>query len=95
MAKPERGLPKSFDIKVPDAPVRLGDYLDEAPAPARPLIPAVAAPAPSAPVPPPPPVLSPAPAPAPSPQAISYVTPATPPAVTVARRTAPPGYPWR
>lgn len=33
MAKPERGLPKSFDIKVPDGPVQLGDYLDEAPPP--------------------------------------------------------------
>lgn len=32
MAKTERGLPKSFDIKVPDGPVRLGDYLDEPPA---------------------------------------------------------------
>jgi hypothetical protein len=29
MPKPERGLPKTFDIKVPDTPVQLGDYLDE------------------------------------------------------------------
>ena len=29
MAKKERGLPSTFDIHVPDAPVQLGDYLDE------------------------------------------------------------------
>lgn len=29
MAKKERGLPRSFDIRVPDGPVQLGDYLDE------------------------------------------------------------------
>lgn len=33
MAKPERGLPKNFSIRVPDGPVTLGDYLDEAPRP--------------------------------------------------------------
>lgn len=48
MAKPERGLPKSFDINVPQGPVKLGDYLEE-PAPV------AAAPAPEpAPQPPPP-----------------------------------------
>ena len=31
MSKPERGLPKDFDIKVPNRPVQLGDYLDEPP----------------------------------------------------------------
>lgn len=29
MSKPERGLPKSFSLKVPEGPVTLGDYLDE------------------------------------------------------------------
>ena len=29
MAKKERGLPSSFDIRVPEGPVQLGDYLDE------------------------------------------------------------------
>ena len=33
MSKPERGLPKDFDIKVPERPVQLGDYLDEPPPP--------------------------------------------------------------
>jgi hypothetical protein len=41
MAKTERGLPKSFDIRVPEGPVRLGDYLDEAPAAAPPPSPSV------------------------------------------------------
>ncbi len=31
MSKPERGLPKDFELKVPDRPVQLGDYLDEPP----------------------------------------------------------------
>lgn len=31
MSKPERGLPKDFDIKMPERPVQLGDYLDEPP----------------------------------------------------------------
>lgn len=31
MPKPERGLPQGFDIKVPERPVSLGDYLDEQP----------------------------------------------------------------
>jgi hypothetical protein len=44
MSKPERGLPKDFDIKVPDRPVQLGDYLDEPP-------PVQRAPAPRAPEP--------------------------------------------
>lgn len=35
MAKVERGLPKTFDIRVPEGPVKLGDYLDEAPAAAQ------------------------------------------------------------
>lgn len=35
MSKPERGLPKDFDIKMPDRPVQLGDYLDEPPPPQR------------------------------------------------------------
>ena len=39
MSKPERGLPKDFDIKVPDRPVQLGDYLDEPIPPQRPAIP--------------------------------------------------------
>ena len=46
MSKPERGLPKDFDIKVPDRPVQLGDYLDEPPPPQR----AAAARAPEPPV---------------------------------------------
>lgn len=29
MAKKERGLPDTYDIKVPERPVELGDYLDE------------------------------------------------------------------
>ena len=29
VAKRERGLPSSFDIRVPDRPVEIGDYLDE------------------------------------------------------------------
>lgn len=51
MAKPERGLPKSFDIRIPDGPVRLGDYLDEVPATPPPVAAAIA----PAPEPPPPP----------------------------------------
>lgn len=46
MAKTERGLPKSFDIRLPEGPVRLGDYLDEAPAAAPPPEPAVVVAAP-------------------------------------------------
>ncbi len=54
MSKTERGLPPGFGLKLPPAPVELGDYLDEA-APAR-VAPAAAAPAaapvaPAAPVP--------------------------------------------
>ncbi len=70
MAKPERGLPKSFDIRIPEGPVRLGDYLDDVPAPAAPTAAAVAAPlpvvvpAPEA-APPPPLPVPPAPLPAP------------------------------
>lgn len=80
MAKPERGLPKSFDIKVPDGPVRLGDYLDESPG-------ATTAPIPAAEVfvaqaPPPPPEPAPAPVPAPV-----YVPP--PPAVAFRQTPAP------
>lgn len=59
MAKPERGLPKSFDINVPRGPVRLGDYLDE-PAPPPPSDPppvAPPAPVPFAAPPPSPPVI--------------------------------------
>ncbi len=37
MSKPERGLPKDFDLKVPDRPVQLGDYLDEPPPAPRPV----------------------------------------------------------
>ena len=33
MPKPERGLPKDFDLKVDRSPVQLGDYLDEPPPP--------------------------------------------------------------
>lgn len=29
MAKKERGLPSTFDLRVPEPPVQLGDYLDE------------------------------------------------------------------
>lgn len=29
MPRPERGLPKGFDIKMPERPVTLGDYLDD------------------------------------------------------------------
>lgn len=55
MPKPERGLPKSFTIRVPEGPVALGDYLDEpAPKPAA---------APPPPPPPPPPVVEPPPVP--------------------------------
>jgi len=61
MAKTERGLPKSFDIKVPEGPVRLGDYLDEAPATAPPV---PAALPPPVPVPPPAPIPIAAPRPA-------------------------------
>ena len=51
MSKQERGLPKDFDIKVPDRPVQLGDYLDEPPPPQRPAItPPPPAPAPFEPV---------------------------------------------
>lgn len=52
MSKPERGLPKSFTIRVPEGPVTLGDYLDE-PAPK----PAAAPPPPPPPPPPPAPVI--------------------------------------
>lgn len=31
MAKPERGLPAGFDIKLSNTPVQLGDYLDSPP----------------------------------------------------------------
>ena len=37
MAKPARGLPSSFDLHLPDeAPVEIGDFLDEAPPVLRP-----------------------------------------------------------
>jgi len=67
MSKVERGLPKSFDIRVPKGPVTLGDYLDDPP-PALSVAPAAAAvavaPAIEAPPPPAPaPVYAVAPAP--------------------------------
>ena len=31
MAKPARGLPDSFELNLPDEPVRIGDFLDEEP----------------------------------------------------------------
>lgn len=42
MAK-RKGLPDGFDIRVPEGPVELGDYLDETAPPAAPAPPPVAA----------------------------------------------------
>lgn len=74
MPKPERGLPKSFTIRVPEGPVTLGDYLDEPPAaPPHQQRAAAAEPQPVAPAPPPPPT-------PPQPQpAVLVVEPAPPP----------------
>lgn len=87
MAKPERGLPKSFDIKVPDGPVRLGDYLDEPP-PAPPVASPVPAPAAPAFQPAPAPE-TPPPSPTP-PSAPAYFAAAPAAGVVTARAASPP-----
>lgn len=74
MAKPERGLPKSFDIKMPERPVTLGDYLDDEPA--RPPVRRMEDPPPPAPTP-----AAPAPVPMAAPE------PAPPPPVPQRRKT--------
>lgn len=53
MSKVERGLPKGFDIKVPQEPVDLGDYLDDRPASVKvtPVVAAVVDPPPASSVP--------------------------------------------